>query len=348
MRAERARMSESSDGKFPISVAPLETTIECGSNETLLDACIQAGIPVSYNCRSGECGECLAKLQSGNIAELPGADPAIFDDAKRAAGQILLCMCFPRSPLSLNVPLYSDGPAIRPVLVDARVREIERVTPTIYRVSLATPGPVEYRAGQCFEWILPGILPNRTYSAANRPGSDHIDFHVRIYPGGKVGAYVERTLTLGQATQIRGPFGHFGLSSNDWRPGMCVAGGTGLAPIHAILDAAFARGDERPMRFYFGARNQDELYCLDRLRDWAGKSSAFQFIPVLSDEPVGSSWAGERGLVTDVVAQQIDDPFGLEAYVCGPPAMIDAAVAVFEAAGLSPDDIHTDRFVQAR
>jgi NAD(P)H-flavin reductase len=233
-------------------------------------------------------------------------------------------------------------------LVDVTVRAIERVTPTIYQVSLATPGPVEYRAGQCFEWLLPGIAPNRTYSAANRPGGDHIDFHVRVYPGGKVGEHLQHALAVGQAMQIFGPFGQFGLSASDWRPSLCVAGGTGLAPIHAILDEAFAHGDKRPIRFYFGARNQAELYCRERLRAWADKSPSFQFIPVLSDEPSDSGWTGKRGLVTEVVAREIEDPFGLEAYVCGPPAMIDAAVAVFEAAGLSPDDIHTDRFVQAR
>jgi NAD(P)H-flavin reductase/ferredoxin len=341
-------VTDASAGTFPITIEPMGGTIDCLHDQTLLDACIQAGIPVSYNCRSGECGECIAHLHHGEVLELPGADPAVFNDTNRAAGQRLLCMCFPRSPLTLDVPLYSDRPAIRPEIINVSVRSIERVTPTIYLVSLATPGPVEYKAGQCFEWMLPGITPNRSYSAANRPGRDHIEFHVRIYPGGKVGAYLERALAPGTAMRIFGPFGHFGFSANDWRPSLCVAGGTGLAPIHAILDDAFARADKRPIRFFFGARNRHELYCTDRLRGWVERAPSFQFIPVLSDEPADSGWTGERGLVTDVVARAIDDPFGLEAYVCGPPAMIDAALAVFETAGLSPDDIHTDRFVQAR
>src|SRR5262245_8896153 len=170
-----------------VAIEPLGHTIACRSNQTLLDACIQAGVPARYNCRSGECGECIATLCAGEVSELPGADPAVFDDAKRAAGQILPCLCFPRSSVRVDVPLNSGGPAIRPQTVDVTVRAIARVTPTIYQVALATPGPVEYRAGQCFEWVLPGIAPHRTYSAANRPGGDHIDFHVRVYPGGKVG-----------------------------------------------------------------------------------------------------------------------------------------------------------------
>src|SRR5262249_36887428 len=149
--------------------------ISCRSDQTLLDSCIQAGIPAPYNCRSGECGECIAKLVEGEVYEMLGADPAVFNDGHRAAGQLLLCMCFPRSPITLEVALGSAEPAIRPTTIDATVECVTRVTPTIFQVSVATPAAVEYRAGQCFEWVVPGIRPNRIYSAANRPGRERID-----------------------------------------------------------------------------------------------------------------------------------------------------------------------------
>jgi NAD(P)H-flavin reductase/ferredoxin len=333
---------------YPIEIQPSSHEIPCRSDQTLLDCCIQAGIPAPYNCRSGECGECVARLLHGDVYEMPGADPAVFNDAHRAAGKLLLCMCFPRSPIALAVPLNSDQPAIRPAAINTMVERVERVTPTIFRVIVETPGPVEYRAGQCFEWAIPGVKPNRIYSAANRPGSDRIEFHVRVYPGGKIGDHVTHALSPGQSLQIVGPFGQFRLSGSDWRPSICIAGGTGLAPVHAILDEAFARGDGRPIHFFYGARCQAELYCLDSLQRWLQQRSAFTFTPVLSDEPADSGWTGARGLVTDIVMERLEDAFGLEAYVCGPSAMIDAAVAVLEAAGLSSHDIHADRFVQAR
>jgi phenol hydroxylase P5 protein len=194
---------------FPVGLQPSSHEILCRSDQTLLDSCIQAGIPVPYNCRSGECGECVAKLVSGEIHEMPGADPAIFNDAQRAAGKCLLCMCFPRSAIELDVPLNSDKPAIRPKTVNTMVEQVKRVTPTIFQVTVETAGAVDYRAGQCFEWIIPGIKPNRIYSAANRPGQDRIDFHVRVYPGGRIGDYVGNTLSLGQNLEIKGPFGQF-------------------------------------------------------------------------------------------------------------------------------------------
>jgi len=335
-------------GSFVIEIEPSNHEITCRGDQTLLDSCIQNGVPARYNCRSGECGECIASLLSGEVHEMPGADPAIFSDVQRAEGRLLLCMCFPRTDVRLNVPLASEAPAIRPSVINTLVESVDRVTPTIYKVRMETPGSVEYRAGQCFEWVVPGVKPNRMYSAANRPGDTAIEFHVRVYPGGKVGAFVMESLSAGQSMQIVGPFGNFGLSASDWRPSICIAGGTGLAPIRAILDQAFARGDNRPIHFFYGARSQDELYCLDAMSAWVAKHPNFTFTPVLSDEPVDSGWNGERGLVTDVVAAQLRDAFGLEAYLCGPPAMIDAAVAVLAEGGFSESDIHADRFVQAR
>ena len=333
---------------FPVAIEPSSHELACRGDQTLLDCCIQAGIPAPYNCRSGECGECAAKLLAGEVYEMPGADPAVFSDRDRAAGKVLLCMCFPRTAVALEVPLDSGKPVIKPAIINTIVERIERVTPTIFHARVETPGPVEYRAGQCFEWVVPGIRPNRVYSAANRPGAGAIDFHVRVYPGGQMGAYVASALSVGQRLELLGPFGQFGLSSSDWRPAICVAGGTGLAPILAMLEEAFARGDHRPIHFYYGARCREELYEVDTLQRWAGEIGTFQFTPVLSDEPAGSDWAGARGLVSEIVAAELQDAFGLEAYVCGPAAMIDATVTVLEAAGLSQNDIHADRFVQAR
>jgi NAD(P)H-flavin reductase/ferredoxin len=330
-----------------VKLLPEGNTLACPPTQTLLDACIADGVPISYNCRSGECGECMASLVSGEVHELPGADPAIFTDTHRAQGKILTCMCFPRSALTLDIPLQSDAPAIRPAAVNAMVQRVERLTPSIFGVTVETPWPIEYYAGQAFEWVVPGIAPNRTYSAANRPGSDVIEFHVRVYPGGRIGAFVS-DLTAGQPLQLMGPYGQFRLSGNDWRPALCVAGGTGLAPVMSLLEHAAATKDRRAIRLFYGARSQDELYGLDRIEALGALLPDFTFTPVLSDEPQDSGWTGARGLVTDVLAEEVGDAFGLEAYLCGPPLMIDAAVDVLTRFGALEQDIRSDRFVQAK
>lgn len=330
-----------------IRLVPSGEEFPCRSDQTLLDSCILAGVPAPYNCRSGECGECMAALISGQVQERPGADPAIYSDAHRGQGDILTCMCFPRGPVVLNVPLDAGAHTIRPATFNVMVQRIERLTPTIYGVTVETPWPIDYRAGQNFEWALPGITPNRTYSAANRPGSDVIEFHVRVYPGGKVGKFISQ-MSSGYPFALVGPFGHFGLSPHTWRPCVCIAGGTGLAPVLAALDQAFADRERRPVTLIYGARTRDELYCVDRLQRWAHAWPSFTFVPVLSHEPEDSAWNGRRGLVTEVLADHLNDVLGLEAYVCGPPAMIDATLQVLEQAGMPTEDIRTDRFSQVK
>jgi NAD(P)H-flavin reductase/ferredoxin len=338
---------EQDNVSFTVKLAPSGTEFSCRTDQTLLDGCILARVPAPYNCRSGECGECIARLISGEIYELPGADPAVFSDVQRGRGDILTCMSFPRTSVVLDVALTADTDSIRPTTFNVMVQRVQRLSPTIYGVTVETPWPIEFRAGQNFEWVLPGISPNRTYSAANRPGTDLLDFHVRVYPGGQVGQLVSN-MTKGRAFQMIGPFGHFALSANSWRPCICIAGGTGLAPILSVLEQAYARNEQRPVTLIYGARDRSELYCLDTLNAWTRRFDTLTFVPVLSNEPADSPWSGQRGLVTDVLAERLGDVFGLEAYVCGPPAMIDATVRMLEQAGVPAEDIRTDRFAQAK
>lgn len=310
----------------------------------MLDACIAAGLAMPYNCRSGECGECIAVLKDGSIEEMPGADPAVFTDADRRRGRILTCMCFPRSDLSLEIALRDGIQAPKVQRVHAMVEEIRWHGPRIAEVAITTPGVLDYRPGQYFEWVLPGIAPNRCFSAANRPGRDVIRFHVRIYPDGQVGAFIAEQMHEGAILELIGPYGHFGFTGNDHRPAICIAGGTGMAPIHAVLDAAFARGDGRDIQYFYGARNRDDLYCVDSMTAWAAAHPGFSFIPVLSEEPGGTDWTGERGLVTDILQAAVPDAFGAEAFLCGPPAMIDAALEILIAGGLAEEDAYFDKF----
>jgi NAD(P)H-flavin reductase len=102
------------------------------------------------------------------------------------------------------------------------------------------------------------------------------------------------------------------------------------------------------MRFFYGARDAAELYHAEIFAEWARAHAGFAFVPVLSGEPPGSAWTGARGLVTEAVAAALSDAFGAEAYLCGPPPMIDAATDLLVRLGVDPSDIHADRFTQAK
>ena len=122
-----------------------------------------------------------------------------------------------------------------------------------------------------------------------------------------------------------------------------VAGGSGLAPVLAILEDALAQGVKRPVTILFGARQQADLYAQDTLEalrtQWP---AAFRFVPVLSAEPDGSSWAGALGNVDSALAEHL--PYGAHAYLCGPPVMVDAVSAVLRDRGIAKEQIRADRF----
>ncbi len=129
---------------------------------------------------------------------------------------------------------------------------------------------------------------------------------------------------------------------------LCVAGGSGMAPLRAMLEDAAERQVERDVLFWFGARTEADLYCLDDMKllasRWRGR---FSFLPVLSEEPTESRWEGRRGLVTEVMVDELDDPTGTDAYLCGPPPMVDDGIARLTAAGLPEARLHADRFLDA-
>jgi NAD(P)H-flavin reductase len=257
---------------------------------------------------------------------------------------ILACLSYPRSDMTLSVQLREQGgPPVREF--DTIVEEVHRHGPSIVEIVVRAEAPVDYRAAQYFAWVLPGVAPDRSFSVANRPGSTRLEFHVRIYPHGKVGQFfAHNALEPGAVLTLRGPFGSVELTDDEYRPAILVAGGTGLAPIKAVLDAAFAAGSRRPIHFFYGTRRAADLYHLDTMARWARLHPNFTFIPVLSDEPAQSTWAGERGLVTEALARNVKDAFGAVAFMCGPPPMIDAAIPLLRKLGIDRDDIHYDKF----
>lgn len=316
------------------------------ADQSVLDACLTQGLAMPYNCRSGECGECVARLVSGQVHELPGADPATYTDAMRRDGLILTCLSFPRSDLQLAVPLRDHAsPQIREF--DAVFERIAWFGERTAHVVVRTPEAIDFRGGQYFEWFAPGGGTARSYSAANAPGSDRLEFLVRIYPGGKVSAMLKRNeLAPGDVVTLRGPFGTYEFSPTDSLDAVFVAGGTGIAPVISIVEAALAASSTRQMSVFYGARDQAELRCTEAFAARVQRHANVRFVPVLSEEPADSGWTGARGTVVDALAT-LGDQFGAVAYLCGPPVMVDKATALLERRGVMHSDIHCDKFVPA-
>ena len=184
-------------------------------------------------------------------------------------------------------------------------------------------------------------------------------FFIRNVPGGKFSEWLFGDKDrVGETLTIGGPMGTFRLDESE-RPMLCIAGGSGMSAIFALLEHAQLSGAKRDALFLYGARTQADLYMLDEIaaigKAWH-KDAKFEFVPVLSEEPEDSDWKGERGFVTNYMEGRIGrtgEQGGMQAadliaYFCGPPPMIDAGISVLQGMGVPEECIRHDKFEDAR
>ena len=224
------------------------------------------------------------------------------------------------------------------------------VTSDVAHLRIALDAPLAWTAGQFIRLEgrpqpLPAPPATRCYSLATAPGTDplHIELLVRRVPGGACSNWIHDTLQPGTPLTFLGPMGLFHLSDTD-RPLIGIAGSSGMSPLRAIFRDMALRGIARPSVFFFGARTQADLFFIDEWRAFETANPWFRFVPILSDEPDGSPWTGERGLVTDAVSRHFPDLSTHEAYLCGSPGMITAAGQVLTSRGLPPERTFYDKF----
>jgi propane monooxygenase reductase subunit len=117
-----------------------------------------------------------------------------------------------------------------------------------------------------------------------------------------------------------------------------------MAPIMSLLRSMVEKENTRPATFYYGARTENDLFALEELERLAKELPDLKFVPALSDVDESDGWDGESGLVTDVVDRLEDDLADVDAYLCGPPPMVDAAIGLLEARGCPESHIYFDKF----
>jgi xylene monooxygenase electron transfer component len=315
------------------------------SGKTLLEAMLAEGLAMPHDCKVGSCGTCKFKLVDGKIRELsPSA--LVLERAELADGYRLACQAMPRSDLTiaLETPL-SKQQAVEEYA--ATIVAAPRLCPDIINLIVEIDRPLAFTPGQYADLCAPGIDGPRSYSFAFAPSAgsaQRLAFHVRHVPGGAFTDWLFGADRIGTQITLAAPYGQFRLKPGS-APMLCIAGGSGLAPIMAILQQALALGAQRPVTLLYGARSQLHLYCLEEIALLhAAWKADFEFRPVLSEEFPDSDWAGARGFVTDQIAS-IPALASHEAYLCGPPAMIDLAEKALLDGGLASDAIAADRFL---
>lgn len=335
------------EAKF-VEVAPFGARYEVPSGQTMLEAALANGIPFPHNCTVGTCGSCKCKLKAGRVSALSDFGYTLSQQ-EIAAGFILACQAIPKDPLTqVEVEIQAlDAPP--PEKFTGKLVDTQTLTHDIVRITVELDRPIKFIAGQYANLKSPNINRARNYSFADAPdreGLASVNFFIRKVPGG---AFTEE-LFAGRlkdiALDVEGPHGAFHLHAGT-APMICIAGGSGLAPLLSLLEAGRQDRVKRPCAFLFGARTQADLYALEQIQaiasSWADK---FVLMPVLSHEPADSAWAGARGLVTQFITDAMPgiDWSNAEGYMCGPPGMIDAGIASMTETGMRLDKIFYDKF----
>ncbi len=332
---------------------PVGVEIEVEEGEWILDAAFRQGIAVPHGCREGRCSSCKCVLLDGDV-EVEDYSTFALADYERDNGQILLCRSYAYSDITVELLNFDEDLMHRAIAVKSFDGVLSSVTALTHDMRLLTvqlEKPLRFWAGQFVELGVPGAGVTRSYSMASTPASPtELQFIIRKYPDGAFSSLLDTTLTPGTAITVKGPFGS--CLRREGRPGpmVLVGGGSGMSPLWSILQDHINSGEQRPVRFFYGARTRQDLFLLDEFAAIAKTLPDFQFIPVLSQASADDAWDGETGFVHEAVqrivgAQQL--PGAVDAYTCGPPPMVDAVLPVLQSLGVALDHTYVDKFTPA-
>jgi propane monooxygenase reductase subunit len=342
--------------RHKVRFQPVNIEIEVNEDETVLNAAFRQGISLTHGCREGQCGACKSFLLDGDL-EMEKYSTFALPEYESDEGYVLLCRAHIYSDAEIELINYDEDVLRLGIPIESYRMTIKAITPLTHNIRhlvLKYHDPrqrMRYNAGQYASIRVPGSDKYRSYSMANPPGqTDYLEFIIKIFPGGIFSSLLDGGFTIGQEIEVKGPYGVFMLRNKQATNIICVGGGSGMAPLWSLLNDMAECGIQRPTTFFYGARTSKDLFYRTQLADLANRLPGFNFVPALSRATEEDQWDGETGLITDVLSRNLNNENvrdDTQAYLCGPPAMIDTAIPVLVSKGMSEDRIFSDKFTPA-
>jgi len=325
-----------------------ERVLEVEGGQTLLEALNGQEIYVPSACGGqGTCGYCKVTVLAGGGPVLT-TELALLARKDIRAGVRLACQVKVRGDLDLRIPEEILNVRLYSAEV-ASTRDLTYDTKEI-RLRLLEPAEIQSRPGQYVQVQAPSPEGPvwRAYSISSSPQEPNaVELVVRIVPGGIASTYLFG-LAPGDRVAFTGPFGEFRLSEDPATEIVCVAGGCGLAPVKNIIETLVARWPERPAWLFFGCRTTRDVFYYERFKRLAAEHPSLRVVYALSDElEPGEKWDGETGFIHLSVDRFLQAGRKRQAFLCGPPVMIEAVQRVLEDKGLAPEDVFFDDFSRA-
>jgi propane monooxygenase reductase subunit len=330
---------------------PVGIEIEVAESQTILRAAAEQGIMLMHGCKEGQCSSCKSFVLDGDDIELDKYSTFALPDYEKEEGFTLLCRAHAYEDLTIELLNYDEDMIRSGLPIQEAVAEVvanDAVTHDMRHLvlHLVEPADIKFFPGQYVDIAIPGTQSTRSFSMANTSSRDggQLEFVIKVYPDGLFSHFLDTQLRIGDRLELTGPFGVFTLRESHDADLIFLGGGAGMAPILSLLRSMAERGIQRKATYYYGARRRRDLCFENELRALQESLPGFRYVPALSEPSEQDAWDGETGLITEVVRRHESSLKGADAYVCGPPPMVEAAMPVLAVLGVAEKRIYYDKF----
>lgn len=322
--------------EYEITIQPANITYQASNDISLLDAALNHRYPLQYSCKKSSCGICTAEVIAGIVKNEQG-------DIVNT-GSILTCSSYAQSNLILKANYYPELTYIECMTIPCKIATLDFITDDIIVLTLRLPPTVTFRylPGQYID-LIHGTI-RRSYSIANaQPTAAGIELHVRLLPEGELSQVLKQS-TVNQLMRIEGPKGTFFIREAE-NPIIFLAGGTGFAPVKAMVEDLLISQSTRDIYIYWGMPHSTSFYT-DIAKSWEIAFDHVHYVPVISSEEM--NWQGRRGFVHQAIVDDFSDLSAYHVYACGSSAMINAAKPALITKGLHEACFYSDAFVPSK
>jgi len=264
-----------------VQILPSGNTFISEGNSNLLEAGLRAGLALGYGCSNGNCGECLAKIISGDVEKIKHHDYHISPE-KQASGHVLMCCNSAVSDVVLEAPEALSASEIPQQQLTAKVKDITIVNDDVALLHLKTPrtNRLRFLAGQYVQ-LGGNNMPTTNISVGSCPCDDmNLHFHIPLVAGDEFSDHVFNRLKKGDGVDVNGPNGDFVLNETSPRSLVFIAWHTGFAPIRSLIEHAMALEVAESMQLIWITADKRDRYLDNLCRSWNDALDDFYYVPV--------------------------------------------------------------------
>ena len=336
-----------------------EFAFESEPDETLLYAGLRHGLSLPYECATGTCGTCRARLREGYI-EHEWDDAPGLSYVNQEKDELLMCRTKALSDCTFKVsaPVFKGlGDVANPAYCNGVIKDFKDLTHDVVRFDVTIDRPMTFDAGQFVVLQAPHVVGTRAYSMVNyQPKTRTLVFVVKRKPGGKFSEWLFDSNVVDEVLKVYGPLGKATFAPGDGNNVLCLGGGSGIAGMVSIIDHGCRDGYFRDKKGYvfFGVRSEKDMFFMDEFSAFVAAFPETLAVTVaLSDEEPTTALEQlypnlnfASGFVHSVASERMVDKYeNITAYVAGPPPMVDGALRMLVLeARLDGTDIKYDKF----